>query len=50
MYLMFQFRLMLSHDGSGKGAALVAAVAHRVNEAKKQRQLADRVGNMNVNS
>lgn len=25
-----QFKLMLSEDGSGKGAALVAAVAHRL--------------------
>ena len=26
---IFQFKLMLSEDGSGKGAALVAAVAAR---------------------
>ena len=26
-----QFSMMLSEDGSGKGAALVAAVAHRLN-------------------
>jgi hexokinase len=26
----FQFHLMLSEDGSGKGAALVAAVANRL--------------------
>ncbi len=27
--LIFQFKLTLAHDGSGKGAALVAAVAQR---------------------
>lgn len=32
---LFQFHLMLSEDGSGKGAALVAAVASRMaNEGK----------------
>lgn len=31
-----QFRLELSHDGSGKGAALVAAVAIRLREEKKE--------------
>uniref|UniRef100_A0A0B6Z8L9 Phosphotransferase n=1 Tax=Arion vulgaris TaxID=1028688 RepID=A0A0B6Z8L9_9EUPU len=30
------FKLMLSHDGSGKGAALVAAVANRLLEKKRQ--------------
>lgn len=30
-----QVRMMISEDGSGKGAALVAAVAHRL---RKQRQ------------
>lgn len=39
-----KFRLMLSHDGSGKGAALVAAVADRVKKQKEQRAL---VKNMN---
>lgn len=39
-YLSVQFRLMLSHDGSGKGAALVAAVADRVLQQKKQQQQA----------
>ncbi len=37
---MFQFQLMLSEDGSGKGAALVAAVACRVEEEKLQKKLA----------
>ncbi|KAK6185108.1 hypothetical protein SNE40_007416 [Patella caerulea] len=34
-----RFKLMLSHDGSGKGAALVAAVANRLRdeEAKKEK-------------
>lgn len=32
----FQFKLMLSHDGSGKGAALVAAVANRLLEKKRE--------------
>ncbi|XP_067657631.1 hexokinase type 2-like isoform X1 [Haliotis asinina] len=31
-----KFRLQLSHDGSGKGAALVAAVAMRLRNSKKQ--------------
>lgn len=30
-----KFKLMLSHDGSGKGAAIVTAVAHRLREAEK---------------
>ncbi|BFY98397.1 hypothetical protein BsWGS_01437 [Bradybaena similaris] len=30
-----QFKLMLSHDGSGKGAALVAAVANRMLDKKE---------------
>ncbi|XP_005089962.1 hexokinase-2 isoform X2 [Aplysia californica] len=30
------FKMMLSHDGSGKGAALVAAVANRLLEEKKE--------------
>ena len=30
MCVFFQFKLMLSEDGSGKGAALVAAVAARM--------------------
>ncbi|CAL1537485.1 unnamed protein product [Lymnaea stagnalis] len=30
------FKLMLSHDGSGKGAALVAAVANRLLEERRQ--------------
>lgn len=29
MYFILQFDLMLSEDGSGRGAALVAAVAER---------------------
>ncbi|KAH3707305.1 hypothetical protein DPMN_066706 [Dreissena polymorpha] len=47
-----KFRLMLSHDGSGKGAALVAAVAHRVEEEKKKQQqpLARGVKDLNLNS
>ena len=31
LYFVLQFHLMLSEDGSGKGAALVAAVAARLN-------------------
>ena len=31
----FQFQLQLSHDGSGKGAALVAAVATRLRDSKE---------------
>ena len=34
-YFSFQFKLQLSHDGSGKGAALVAAVAMRLRDQKK---------------
>ena len=34
--LSFQFKLQLSHDGSGKGAALVAAVAMRLRDLKKE--------------
>ena len=30
----FQFKLQLSHDGSGKGAALVAAVSTRLMDSK----------------
>ncbi|XP_052772317.1 hexokinase type 2-like isoform X2 [Mya arenaria] len=46
------FRLMLSHDGSGKGAALVAAVAHRVAEEKqnKQQELANGMHNLAVDT
>ncbi|KAK3581784.1 hypothetical protein CHS0354_027250 [Potamilus streckersoni] len=33
-----RFKLTLSHDGSGKGAALVAAVALRLREMKKEDQ------------
>ncbi|XP_067657628.1 hexokinase-4-like isoform X2 [Haliotis asinina] len=32
-----RFKLMLSHDGSGKGAALVAAVANRLRDEKAKR-------------
>lgn len=32
-----RFKLMLSHDGSGKGAAIVTAVAHRMNNEKLQK-------------
>lgn len=35
----FQFQLMLSEDGSGKGAALVAAVACRVEEERLAKSL-----------
>lgn len=35
-FLFLQFKLMLSHDGSGKGAALVAAVADRLLQKKRQ--------------
>ena len=41
-----QFRLMLSHDGSGKGAALVAAVAHRVEMERKN--LENQMQDLNV--
>ena len=35
LVFLFQFHMMLSEDGSGKGAALVAAVAQRMaNEGK----------------
>ena len=30
VFLFSQFHMMLSEDGSGKGAALVAAVSHRL--------------------
>lgn len=40
-----KFRLMLSHDGSGKGAALVAAVADRV---RQQKQLANGMNDLSV--
>lgn len=33
---IFQFKLMLSHDGSGKGAAIVTAVANRLRESGKE--------------
>jgi hypothetical protein len=29
---------MLSHDGSGKGAAIVTAVANRISREKEQKQ------------
>ena len=32
LFVCSQFQLMLSEDGSGKGAALVAAVAHRLKQ------------------
>jgi len=32
---LFQVKMMLSEDGSGKGAALVAAVAYRLSQARK---------------
>lgn len=35
LFVCFQFKLQLSHDGSGKGAALVAAVAIRLRDIKK---------------
>lgn len=31
-----KFKLMLSHDGSGKGAAIVTAVANRLRESGKE--------------
>uniref|UniRef100_A0A914X0H8 Phosphotransferase n=1 Tax=Plectus sambesii TaxID=2011161 RepID=A0A914X0H8_9BILA len=41
-----EFQLMLSEDGSGKGAALVAAVACRVEQERVQRLLAQqKIGN-----
>lgn len=44
-----KFRLMLSHDGSGKGAALVAAVADRlINEKKKLQAVQNDMDNLNV--
>lgn len=43
-----KFRLMLSHDGSGKGAALVAAVADRVQKQKQQKALANDMKNLNI--
>ena len=40
---------MLSHDGSGKGAALVAAVADRlINEKKKLQAVQNDMDNLNV--
>ncbi|ESO89803.1 hypothetical protein LOTGIDRAFT_164838 [Lottia gigantea] len=36
-----RFKLMLSHDGSGKGAALVAAVANRLKEEALQKNSED---------
>lgn len=40
---------MLSHDGSGKGAALVAAVSDRVHKEKQQRKaLANDMKNLAV--
>ncbi|XP_041370914.1 hexokinase-1-like isoform X2 [Gigantopelta aegis] len=33
-----RFKCMLSHDGSGKGAALVAAVANRLKREKEEKQ------------
>ena len=36
---LFQFKLALSHDGSGKGAALVAAVAMRLRDMKKKQEI-----------
>lgn len=33
---IFQFKLMLSHDGSGKGAAIVTAVANRLRDSGKE--------------
>ena len=40
---------MLSHDGSGKGAALVAAVADRlINEKKKLQAVQNGVDILNV--
>lgn len=39
LFLSFlQFKLMLSHDGSGKGAAIVTAVANRISREKEQKQ------------
>lgn len=34
----YKFDLMLSEDGSGRGAALVAAVLKREEETEKQKQ------------
>ncbi|KAL3863611.1 hypothetical protein ACJMK2_005362 [Sinanodonta woodiana] len=48
-----KFKLMLSHDGSGKGAALVAAVAHRLRQKdqtfhnKDMNNLRRNLGDMN---
>lgn len=36
LFMFFQFKLMLSHDGSGKGAAIVTAVANRLRESGKE--------------
>lgn len=42
---------MLSHDGSGKGAALVAAVADRMlQEKKKVQSLENDMESLNVQS
>lgn len=46
-----KYRLMLSHDGSGKGAALVAAVADRMlHEKKKVQSLENDMESLNVQS
>lgn len=43
----FSFDLMLSEDGSGRGAALVAAVAHRQNlQRLKEAQMAKQLANL----
>lgn len=39
---------MLSHDGSGKGAALVAAVADRVRLQKEENALANGLNDLSV--
>ena len=42
---------MLSHDGSGKGAALVAAVANRMlNEKKKEQSVQNDMENLDLES
>ena len=42
---------MLSHDGSGKGAALVAAVANRMIQEKKNLQsVQNDMGNLDLQS
>ena len=51
LIFFFQYRLMLSHDGSGKGAALVAAVADRMlQEKKKVQSLENDMESLNVQS